>query len=150
MIKHIYTYGYAISVSNFATTEGRVFGAKEIIFELKRLVSKYNIDKVVDCRTKPYGLVNQPELKKELGPKYIWISEFGNPAYQTDLMEGYNKIKSYNTVILMCAEADYLKCHRLNVAIQLKVINPDYTIRHYPNMEGGDDCCGPIQTQLRV
>ena len=84
-----------------------------------------NPDIVVDVREKPQraflGVYTLPQLRKRLGPKYIWIKELGNktremPPTLVDEELGLKKLQElaqkHEHIVLLCAEKLEENCHR--------------------------------------
>ncbi len=107
----IYTIGY--------TSLG--FRIYQIIPKLRQIADEKRAT-IVDIRSRPYGLVNLNQLKRELGARYVWVQELGFPQYK----ENAERVNlPYNNIILMCAEKDYKCCHRADVAKILRNIRND-------------------------
>lgn len=96
----------------------------EFFDELARL----GADVVVDVREDPFhaflGAYTKPALEKRLGERYVWIPELGNktrslPPVLVDEEAGMRKLmtlmKRYDRIVLLCAERDERRCHRLYV-----------------------------------
>ncbi|RLC43120.1 MAG: hypothetical protein DRH70_10055 [Candidatus Coatesbacteria bacterium] len=99
----IYTIGYA----------ALGYEEQDIIKKLKNLIQTYDAH-IIDVRSKPYGMVNLPELKKHLGDRYHWRGRtLGYPQYKE--LAKTTEIP-YDNIILMCAEIDHKDCHRTEVA----------------------------------
>lgn len=89
---------------------------------LERLKA-YEIDRVIDVRTKPYSRwcpqFNRNQLEHSLGEadiNYDWrggnlggLDE--NIDYQQTVQWVYDRAE-HEKIVLMCSEADYRKCHR--------------------------------------
>jgi uncharacterized protein (DUF488 family) len=113
------------------------YGGKDtnsLISALKEM----NADDVVDVRHKPYcgwnkdfcGEVLKEKLAAE-GIDYLWISDLGNTTKDIDNIKLVNEARGiekvlavvaryeYDTVVLLCAEADEKKCHRSYVRDKL-------------------------------
>jgi len=88
---------------------------------------------LIDVRAKPYGALNYPTLKKEIS-KYHSVKEFGNTenidlkffeVNNKNLELGIKRIielvqrHKTNKIILMCAEGNANKCHRVHIANKL-------------------------------
>ena len=92
---------------------------------LERL-RKYEIDRVIDIRSKPYSRwcpqFNRGALEyalAELDINYDWR---GNNLGGLDINVDYEKTlqwvfdrAEYENIVLMCSEANHLKCHRFTV-----------------------------------
>jgi len=98
----IYTVGYS----------ALGFESEVIIPKLRTLAKDYEAV-IIDCRAKPYGLVNKKDLEQQLGHRYRWIAGFGNPAFKK---YAHKSALPYKNIIFLCAESSHKKCHRLNVA----------------------------------
>lgn len=98
---------------------------RRLIIDAIKAVSEGYI--LIDIRESAYGLVNYKELRNAI-PSYHWVKEFGNPEkYENEFfkipnqkfMEGIQRLKELigrhnnDRVMLMCAEKDVNKCHRL-------------------------------------
>lgn len=98
---------------------------------VERAMEKLVIDILVDVRMKPYcrynTSLNIKSLKDLLGDRYLWLREIGGDKeigsdenkktlrYLFILSEMENR-----NILLMCCEADYRKCHRLEIVNYLK------------------------------
>jgi uncharacterized protein (DUF488 family) len=101
-------------------------------------LKEMNADAVIDVRHKPYcgwnkdfcGEVLKDKLAAE-GIDYLWISDLGNTTRDIDNIKlvnerrGIEKVLAvvgqceYDTVVLLCAEADEKRCHRSYVKDKL-------------------------------
>ncbi len=101
-------------------------------------LKEMNAEAVIDVRHKPYcgwnrnfcGEVLKDKLAAE-GIDYLWISDLGNMTRDINKIKlvnearGIEKVLSvatqyeYDTVVLLCAEADEKKCHRSYVRDKL-------------------------------
>lgn len=102
-------------------------------------IKQFNVDLLIDVREKPrawsrkwYGRQIE-EFCHEQGIKYLsettlgnisgtnhWISP--NPERASQVLQDIAQIASSKTVLLLCAEMDHHKCHRVEVAEKLKQI----------------------------
>lgn len=105
---------------------------------LIRALKGIDADAVVDIRHKPYcgwnrdfcGEVLKEKLAAE-GIDYLWISDLGNTTRDINNIKLVNEARGiekvlavaaqyeYDTVVLLCAEADEKKCHRSYVRDKL-------------------------------
>ena len=96
-------------------------------------LEELNPDVIVDVRENPnkayLGCYTKAHFEKRLG-QYIWIEELGNktrslPPKLVNEEKGMKKLQNLchdeNTVVLLCAEKDEKRCHRLYV--KEKMIN---------------------------
>jgi len=107
------------------------YGGLKSFDELKDILNKNGITRLIDIRSKPYSRKwrktdvswNKKALQKYFGGCYIHLEEMGGLGYETNEYERWLKIatNSINEVIemskmhkvaLMCAEKDPNKCHR--------------------------------------
>jgi uncharacterized protein (DUF488 family) len=111
-------------------------------------LKEMNAEAVIDVRHKPHCCWNRDfcggVLKDKLaaeGIDYLWISDLGNMNMTRDInknkitlvneVRGIEKVLSvatqyeYDTVVLLCAEADEKKCHRSYIRDKLAAaVNP--------------------------
>ena len=101
---------------------------------LKMVMQKFEIDVLVDIRTKPWSRYraefNRPHLLRELGSRYVWK---GNclGGYSGIKQVGYNEclewlaeVSRQKNVCIMCMEADPTQCHRDSwIARDMKVLH---------------------------
>lgn len=104
----IYTLGYA----------SLGYNAGVILPKLVKVVEERE-SILIDIRSRPWGLVNQNQLKRALGPSYLWYGkDLGFPQYRElakDVTSGV--IVVAENIILMCCEKDHNNCHRKDVAL---------------------------------
>lgn len=123
-----------MNLVNFKTIGYGGRDTNSLICALKEM----NADAVIDVRYKPYcgwnrdfcGEVLKEKLAAE-GIDYLWISDLGNTTRDINNIKlanealGIEKVLSvaaqyeYDTVVLLCAEADEKKCHRSYVRDKL-------------------------------
>lgn len=87
-----------------------------------RVLNNHGITKLVDVRSIPYGQrkeFDRPNLKAELGDRYVWagnkLGGKGWPVKPEGYQEGIQWLKDLATtdnVCVMCMESDAMKCHR--------------------------------------
>ncbi|WAM22559.1 MAG: DUF488 domain-containing protein (plasmid) [Candidatus Methanoperedens sp.] len=126
---------------------GGLGGANHLITLLKEM----NAELVVDVRLKPWCSWNKDfcgyALKNKLcsaGIDYFWTEDLGNLTRNVQNIklsneaQGIEKVLSlmnshnYDTVVLLCAEADEKRCHRLYIKNKLvEAVRPsmDMSIR---------------------
>lgn len=117
MLNKIYTFGY---------------GNCSSLDPLVLLLKKYSIDLVIDVRVKPRGWSfkwSEPYLKKFFEEKYISVPELGNTTgtktwIPPDWKKAKIKLKEISllkgrTILLLCSEKEYTRCHRTEVAEML-------------------------------
>ncbi len=113
------------------------YGGRDIN-SLISVLKEMNADAVVDVRHKPYcswnrdfcGEVLKGKLAAE-GIDYLWISDLGNMTKDIDNIKLVNEARGiekvlavvaqyeYDTVVLLCAEANEKRCHRSYVRDKL-------------------------------
>lgn len=123
-----------------------------------QLLRIYQIQILVDVRSRPFSRFrpdfNRLTLEIQLmfsGIEYVFKgNELGgmprNPNLQTNEVPDYNKIRnteeyqnglSYlenkiqtgNNIVIMCAELDFLKCHRYEL-VGADLVQRDYSVHH--------------------
>jgi uncharacterized protein (DUF488 family) len=134
------------SVNNFILTFG--YGNRKNYDELITYLQKYQVNCIIDVREKPrawsrkwYGeqikklcfeqgitYISEPVLGNLSGTNH-WVSPDPEQAKQV-LLKLADQLKS-QTLLLLCAEMDYHKCHRTEVAINLQNLM-QYPIEHLP------------------
>jgi len=90
-------------------------------------LEKMNADVIVDVRWDPFhaflGVYTKPALEKRLN-NYVWIPELGNkvktlPPVLVSEEVGVRKLmeltRHCERVVLLCAERDEKRCHRLYI-----------------------------------
>lgn len=86
----------------------------------------YEIDRVIDVRSRPYSRwcpqFNKNQLEVVLAADDINYDWRGNNLGGLDVNTDYEKTlqwvfdrAAYESIVLMCSEASYLKCHRYSV-----------------------------------
>lgn len=91
----------------------------------------YEIDRVIDVRTKPYSRwcpqFNREVLERSLAEADINYDWRGNNLGGLGVNEDYDKTlqwvfdrAEYENIVLMCSEGSYLKCHRYSM------LTPDF------------------------
>jgi len=123
-------------------------GKENIINNIKALLKPNEL--IVDVRERPFGLINMPDLRRELRDQYFWAKEWGNPSYKNaetfkerlTKIINYSKLKGLDTLILMCAEVDVNRCHRKD--IKQKIIHT------LPECEDGEDIGSRESKSARV
>ncbi len=131
------------------------YGGLSSAEHLLAMLKEMNADVVIDVRLKPYCGWNKDfcanTLKNNLsraGIDYAWISDLGNLSRDAKNVKlanetrGIDKVLSlaetyqYNTIVLLCAEADEKRCHRFYVKNKLiAAVKPrwmDIPIIHTP------------------
>lgn len=113
------------------------YGNRRNYDELLAYIQEFNIDLLIDVREKPrawsrkwYGdqiekfcheqaieYLSETTLGNISGTSH-WISP--NPEKANQVLQDIAQRASSKTVLLLCAEMDYHKCHRVEVAEKLK------------------------------
>jgi uncharacterized protein (DUF488 family) len=96
----------------------------DFFLELEELAPDY----IVDVREKPQraylGCYTKAHFEKKFHDQYIWIKELGNktrslPPILVNEEAGMKKLQDLcqdeKTIVLLCAEKDEKRCHRLYV-----------------------------------
>ncbi|VVB51260.1 Uncharacterised protein [uncultured archaeon] len=107
------------------------YGSLKTFDELKTILDKHGITRLVDIRSKPYSRKwrktdiawNKKVLKEYFGERYIHMVEMGGLGYENEdyplwaeaarnSLEQIIELSKTHRVALMCAEKDPNKCHR--------------------------------------
>jgi uncharacterized protein (DUF488 family) len=118
-VNTLYTFGY---------------GNRPNYDSLKRYLTEHQIRYLIDVRLKPAGWSriwhrdSLSEFCQTLGVDYISDQSLGNTSGKADWMPpdwtlakssmlAIEAMLKYGPVMLMCAELDYQRCHRTDIAI---------------------------------
>ncbi len=123
------------------------YGNRKNYDQFLEYLKEYNVHFVIDVRSKPrawsrkwYGdqiykfcnlnniqYISKTELGNESGNKN-WIPPNKNEANLA--LQEVAKLAEEGTVLLLCAEMNHHRCHRLDVANHLKQLIPNNSIKH--------------------
>ena len=120
------------------------YGNKSIN-NIKRALQDLRIDIIIDIRMRPYSRFN-PQMNKKLlesifGSKYLWVRELGGDLDigSQDFKLKMAKIidivdKDKKSVMFMCCEKDFIRCHHLIITNYLEEIG----FKKFEHLDIGD------------
>jgi uncharacterized protein (DUF488 family) len=109
------------------------YGGRKRLSDFFTAVDSISADLIVDVREDPShayrGTYTKPYLKKRFASKYVWIPELGNKTRDinniqlVDEEKGLRRLlelaRTYDHIILLCAEKKDEDCHRSYVRDRL-------------------------------